>query len=236
MNIFLVYRHTNKISGAVFYVGIASRRDRAYYFRNRSKSWKSYVAKYGDPQVEIIHERLTRVEAATIEQELILKYGRKNYEPGGTLVNQSLGGEIQYGWRQSVDAKNNISKAVTGRKHKVESIEKMKGKKSDLVRLKMSLSKIGHVVTNETRQKLSLNASSKRPEVAKKISAALTGRRGSLNACSKRVLQMDQEGNVIAEHESIMLAADNVGGDFRLISAVCRGKRNKHKNFIWKYV
>ena len=51
----------------------------------------------------------------------------------------------------------------------------------------------------------------------------------------KKVLQYTLDGELINSYNSLMMAANKTGSDFRLISAVCLGKRNKHNNFIWKY-
>ena len=52
----------------------------------------------------------------------------------------------------------------------------------------------------------------------------------------KRVLQLDKNGNIVAEFSSIMSAGDITKNDFRLISAVCLGKRKTTGGYKWKYV
>ena len=46
-----------------------------------------------------IKENLFEDEALKLEQELILKYGRKKYDKGGILINESIGGEHRTVWR-----------------------------------------------------------------------------------------------------------------------------------------
>lgn len=51
----------------------------------------------------------------------------------------------------------------------------------------------------------------------------------------KEVIQYTLSGEEIARHGSGIQAAKAVNGIQSSISAVCNGKRNNHKGFIWKY-
>lgn len=53
---------------------------------------------------------------------------------------------------------------------------------------------------------------------------------------SRRVGAYDKNNNLIKEFDSLQLAAQFCGGNSSTISAVCRGKRNSHKNYIWRYL
>ena len=53
---------------------------------------------------------------------------------------------------------------------------------------------------------------------------------------SRRVGAYDKDNNLIQEFDSLQLAAQFYGGNSSTISAVCRGKRNSHKNYIWRYL
>lgn len=52
---------------------------------------------------------------------------------------------------------------------------------------------------------------------------------------SKKVNMYDMNDNFIQSFDSIALAAKFCNGDASCISAVCRGKRNSHKNYKWRY-
>ena len=52
----------------------------------------------------------------------------------------------------------------------------------------------------------------------------------------RRVGAYDKDNNLIQEFDSLQLAAQFCGGNSSTISAVCRGKRNSHKNYIWRYL
>lgn len=64
---------------------------------------------------------------------------------------------------------------------------------------------------------------------------SMKGKYGKQNAKSKVVLQMDMNGRFIAEYESAYEASRHTDGSPQGISRCCRGGRNSHKGFIWKY-
>jgi hypothetical protein len=233
----IVYVHKNPITKNIFYVGIGSREDRSTFFRNRNKRWQSYVSKYGTPIVEIIARCETIEQACEIEIRMIQELGRRGIDFDGSLVNLCSGGRYRNGFVHSAESKEKISAAGIGRKvsdsHRMRMITANPAK-SESARRKISASKTGRVVSEETRRKLSENSSARRPDVAMKISSALKGRRGALNGNSISVHQMSG-GKIVDTFESIMLAADSTNSDFRLISAVCKGKRKKHNGYEWRY-
>lgn len=51
----------------------------------------------------------------------------------------------------------------------------------------------------------------------------------------KRVLQIDKDGNVVSEFASAWEAGVATHNDFRLISAVCLGKRKSTGGYKWEY-
>jgi hypothetical protein len=57
----------------------------------------------------------TRAEAAAREQALIAQYGRKGLDPGGTLLNRTLGGEGVLGYVPTPQARARMSAAKKGR-------------------------------------------------------------------------------------------------------------------------
>ena len=69
------------------------------------------------------------------------------------------------------------------------------------------------------------------PEV--KVNKAQSNR---ITKTSRRVGAYDKDNNLIQEFDSLQLAAQFCGGNSSTISAVCRGKRNSHKNYIWRYL
>lgn len=53
---------------------------------------------------------------------------------------------------------------------------------------------------------------------------------------SRKVGAYDKDNNLIQKFDSLQLAAQFCGGNSSTISAVCKGKRNSHKNYIWRYL
>ena len=53
--------------------------------------------------------------------------------------------------------------------------------------------------------------------------------------CCKKIIQYDLNGNFIKEWNSAREASRTLKIQYKNISAVCRGKRNKCGNFIWKF-
>lgn len=232
-----VYLHRNPATNQVFYVGIGARKDRSYFFHHRNRFWKSYVSKHGQPIVEIIEWYEKREDAEAREIQLIKQYG-KRIDKTGQLVNICDGGGGIVGYRHTDEAKAAIGRGLIGRKVSDKSLKRLREDNPSFrpeVKEKIRLSKIGVPRSAETIAKMSKNAGPRRPEVAAKIAAALTGRIGALNGRSRPVLQIDKNGVVIALHESILQADKNTGSDFRLISAVCNGKRKTHNGYVWKF-
>lgn len=63
-----------------------------------------------------------------------------------------------------------------------------------------------------------------------------TGKHGKENPQSKPVIQMDLNGNVIAEFESMVEAGKCVGTTQGSISSVCRGVTKTAKGFRWSFL
>ena len=53
---------------------------------------------------------------------------------------------------------------------------------------------------------------------------------------SRKVGAYNANNELVASFDSLQLAAQFCGGDSSAIAAVCRGKRNTHKNYIWRYL
>jgi len=144
----IVYQHTRKDNGNVFYIGIGKEEKRAYVRngKQRNPHWHRVVSKYGY-NIEITHKDICWEEACKIEQYLIAFWrealGRKN------ITNLTVGGE-----------------GIQGLKMPPEAIEKMR------------LRKIGTKQSDYTKQKHSntIRKTLQNPEVRARYAAASTGR------------------------------------------------------------
>lgn len=90
MTCYYVYLHRKKTNGEVFYVGKGCG-DRAWVKDKRNKYWNNVVKKHGCV-VEIYQDNLQEWYAFEIEQDLIIKYGRR-INNSGSLCNITTGGE-----------------------------------------------------------------------------------------------------------------------------------------------
>lgn len=110
----IIYRHI-KPSGEVFYIGIGSRKDRAYSKHRRNNLWKNIVKKHGY-RVELLSENISKEQAIELEMILISWYGRRDNNTG-ILVNMTNGGEGLGGYISSEDRKAKLRKANNGGKN-----------------------------------------------------------------------------------------------------------------------
>ena len=114
----IVYRHRNKITNEVFYIGIGTNERRANRKDNRNIFWKRTVDKYGYT-IEIIQQNLSWEDACELEEFLISLYGRRDLGTG-TLVNLTNGGEGVLGFKMPKEIIEKIRQQNLGRKHTIE--------------------------------------------------------------------------------------------------------------------
>lgn len=183
MNDYYVYIFFRPWDGSPCYVGKGRRHRWLEHDRLGADHYNPHFAnvlkKAGGtlPKVKVC-EGLTGAEALEVEIAFIAAIGRQQH--GGPLVNLTDGGDGASGWRHSPEAKVRIAEALaareitdatreklrtaatgkTGTKHSDEFKAKIsrihKGRvKSDAEREAIRRAKIGHVVSPETRAKIS---------------------------------------------------------------------------------
>ena len=108
----IVYKHIRLDTKEVFYIGIGTKKRRAYSQYKRSKHWHSVVKKAGHT-VELLHEDIDWDIACEIEKELIKLHGRKDLGLG-TLVNMTDGGDGRFGAKASDETKKKMSQSHIG--------------------------------------------------------------------------------------------------------------------------
>ena len=153
-----VYRHIRLDKNVPFYIGKASRLDRAYSKQGRNKKWEEIV-KSTNYEVEVILSDLTSKEASKKEREFIMLY--KPECMGGTLCNNSpyLDEKTKTKISELKKGKSTWNKGLKGvitrsDETKKKISESSMGKKmSDEAKRKMSFAKKN--ITEETRKKLS---------------------------------------------------------------------------------
>lgn len=168
---YYVYIYFNPITNLPFYVGkgkggrmyhhlkeTAETTDNKKKFNYINKLRKSGVT----PIITIFKDGMSESDAYDLEEELILKYGRKDFESYGILTNICLGSRppITKGEKHHNFGRGFLTKHTDETKKKIS--ESKKGKeswhkgrtKSDETKQKMSAAQKGRLVTNEAREKL----------------------------------------------------------------------------------
>jgi hypothetical protein len=107
------------------------------------------------------------------------------------------------------------------------------GEKTNLNRFKISNVCNGIRLTTGNRIFRFLDEKNQIIEPEVKVNQVQSNR---ITKTSRRVGAYDKNNNLIQEFDSLQLAAQFCGGNSSTISAVCRGKRNSHKNYIWRYL
>ena len=128
---YYVYTHNRADSGAVFYVGCAtkypdkrghrSQHSRAYDFVQRKPEWFAVRAAAGGLTVELVQEFDDRQAAFALEVALIAQYGRAD-RGSGQLVNHTDGGDGMPGFKDRPESRR--MKSIT----KVGALNPMYGK------------------------------------------------------------------------------------------------------------
>jgi len=220
-----LYRHIRLDKNEPFYIGVATHLKRAYDKSSRkNKIWKSIIAKT-DYRVEILFDDLTREQALEKEIEFISFYGRIDLKTG-TLANYTNGGEELNGlW-------NKGRKASEETKAKLREAAKHKPPMSKETREKLSKSKMGHIVSEETRRKLSLINKGKKTNPWSEEQKVKN--KNFWKSQINRVAQYDLEMNLIKVWDNRTLASEELGIKKDNIRDCLRNRRRQINGFIFK--
>ena len=159
MEFHYIYKHLNKKTGLVFYIGISNSKNyyRAYSSYSRNKKWHEYVKENEGFDVEIIINGISKEAACLLEKELITKYGRIILN-NGCLVNISSGGQNGlYGIPRTKEHQDKIANAKRGKKLSDESRARISAAKTGIPSKRK-----GTKCSNETKLKLSIAAKGKK--------------------------------------------------------------------------
>ena len=107
------------------------------------------------------------------------------------------------------------------------------GEETSLNRYKISEVCNGRRLTTGNRIFRFIDENNNLIEPEKKINQNKTNR---ITKSSRKVGAYDKDNNLIKIFDSLQLAAQFCGGNSSTISAVCKGKRKSHKNYIWRYL
>jgi PHP family Zn ribbon phosphoesterase len=161
----VVYQHRRKDDNSIFYIGIGTKKNRAYSLDGRNRYWHNVVKKYGY-EVDVLFEGISWEDACNVEMGMIESYGRKDLELGN-LVNLTDGGDGSYGVILSKEARGKISQSAIGKKKRLGM------KHTEETKLKISKTKKNP--TKETRDLLSFKAKNRTKEHQDKITKSKLG-------------------------------------------------------------
>lgn len=160
---YYIYLHWRLDVNKVFYVGKGKYSSKCKYkrsreFHNRNEVWKRVVSK-NKIIVEIYKENLSEKQAFDLEIGLISKYRSPIH--GCFLTNLTDGGDGSTGAPRSVETREKLARAQSGKRASLETREKMscaaKGRVvSDATRVKLRLLATGRTCSAETKLKLSI--------------------------------------------------------------------------------
>jgi hypothetical protein len=220
-----LYRHIRLDKNEPFYIGVATHLKRAYDKSSRkNKIWKSIIAKT-DYRVEILFDDLTREQALKKEIEFISFYGRIDLKTG-TLANYTDGGEELNGlW-------NKGRKASEETKAKLREAAKHKPPMTKETKEKLSKSMMGHIVTQETRKKLSLiNKGIKKGAWSEEQKIK---NKNYWKSQISKIAQYDLEMNLIKVWDNRTLASEELGIKKDHIRNCLRNRKKEVNGFIFK--
>lgn len=218
-NNWYVYRHIRLDKNIPFYIGIGCKSNYGRAFEShptkRTTYWCKIVAK-GGYRVEILFDNLCKDDAVIKEKEFISLYGRRDLGLG-SLCNMTDGGDGINNTRMSEKTRQKMSINMLGSKN-----HQFGKKQSEETKLKRSIA----IKNNKnksircTHDKILfsvLSGQAKKTEVYCYITKQYIGTYSSISdACRQNGL------NVIRSNSKAVMVAN--------------GKRNHHKNLIFKYV
>lgn len=229
-HVYLVYMHVNKINGKV-YVGIThhvnpnKRWGYSGQHYNHCNKFVNAINKYGWNNFEhIILCRTNKDKAIVLERTLIAHYKRL-----GISYNLADGGEgtecITEENRKKLSERMRTNHPMKGKHHTTET------------RAKISEAGKRRVYTEEQRRQIARVGELGRETMKKRgYWIPEEGIKRIIEKNSKPVLQLDLDGNVIAEFASATIADKSFSnGKGHHIGSVCNGKRNTAYGFKWRY-
>ena len=140
-NDFYVYTHKRATDGRVFYVGKGTK-NRAYSKHGRNRYWQRVASKHGF-EVDVVHQSLSETDALKKEIALIERFKSS----GVRLANITAGGDGVRSDTYPDELRERMRKVTSARRPEV--------------RAKISQARLGSVVSDETKAKISA-ASKKR--------------------------------------------------------------------------
>ena len=237
--IFSVYFHTNKANNKV-YVGITSQRITSRWGKNGCKylekkkngdfvqpKFARAILAYGWDGFShtIFAEGLTHESACLMEMALIALYDSVN-----NGYNITKGGEGAVGVTMPKEYCLQMSKRNKGKHFSPTTEFKVGHGFSKETLKKMSEAKKGKPSWNKGLKGYNAGESNvmKRPDVREK-------HKGVNNACARRLIQLDKDGNFIREWDYMSQVQEELSFNVANITACCKGRIKSAYGYKWQY-
>lgn len=235
---YTVYMH--RLYDGRVYIGITSKKPENRWKNghgySKSKKFYNAILKYGWDAFEhvILETGLTKEQAEAREVELIAEYDSTNRSKG---FNVALGGHS--GVPLSEEVKLRLSEKQRGKKASAETRAKMsaarKGKKhSPEHTKKLAQQRIGTHLSEETKAKISRSASI--TNLGRKHSDETKKKMSENNGKSRKIIQIDSEGNELRVFKSLASAARACNTTTQNIWMSANHRRAKAGGYMWRYV
>lgn len=242
-NNYCVYMHTTP-SGKV-YIGITCRKPEKRWKNGKgysaSQHFSNAIKKYGWGNIkhEVLLTGLSKKTACEMEKCFIQMYDSTNPANG---YNATFGGDE--GLKITQEVRNKISRAnktaYSDPQRRQTLRERALGyKHSDEARKRMSISHTGlsHIASDDWKKNISRSlkrhySDPQRREEHKKDFERLAN---FGKAKSRKVEQLDKNGNVICAYESLKEAGRMTGVGDGNISKCCNGKTKSAGGYIWRF-
>jgi hypothetical protein len=220
VNKFYVYQLRAETEELPFYIGKGTHKNRKYqHICNARRGYKSLkdskIRKYLNQNIRILAEVLfendDEDECLNKEIELIAKYGRRDKKTG-ILTNGTDGGEGVSGRIMPISERQRRSQIMKG---KIKTPKTCK---------RISLSKLGHIVTKETKEKISITLKRRIVpfEQIERMRKANIGKHRSEE--TKRKISESNKGKVIFKEQRNAISA-TLKGRKRSIASVDKGAK-----------
>ena len=210
-----VYMHVNKLNNKK-YIGITSKDNvedrwkKGNGYRRQIKFYRA-IKKYGWDNFEhkVLFDRCSKLEAENIEVELIDYFNANNNKFGYNVSNggNSIG-------KFTIETRNKISIANKGRVCSEEAKNKNR------------LAHLGKLHNEESKNKISNTMKNKKINIGKSNPMY-----GVTPVNAKKIICLNN--NIV--YNSITEASRILNLDFRLVSAVCNGKRHTTGGYTFKF-
>lgn len=227
-----VYRHIRLDKNEPFYIGIGSdMTNKRANERARRSELWKKIVAKSDYEIEILMDDITFEEAKSKEIEFIKLYGRIDLD-NGTLANLTDGGD------------GLVNRVFTAEHKRKLSLSKIGKKVSEETKAKLRTYRLGVPNSLEARAKISkANKGRKNSDALMDLLINRTGKKnpafgitGAKCKNFKGFIEVSKDGVYLGKYEGIRHCAESFGVEATKVSAVINGRRNHTGGYTFKRI